>query len=96
MQAPLPLYIGAMDMFIVGLGRLSYGDPPDWIDGQAKETLERCSGMCPCRSSGVCRRLITDPELARDLIECHFQGPEMDAIWGTCDQLFLFSIANYL
>jgi len=47
MQAPLPLYIGAVDMFVVGLGRLSYGDAPDWIDGQAKETLERCSGMCP-------------------------------------------------
>jgi len=46
MQAPLPLYLGAMDMFIVGLGRLSYGDAPDWIDGQAKETLDRCSGMC--------------------------------------------------
>ena len=45
MQAPLPLYIGAVDMFIVGLGRLSYGDAPDLIDGQAKEALERCSGM---------------------------------------------------
>lgn len=51
MQAPLPLYIGAVDMFIVGLGRLSYGDAPDWIDGQAKEALERCSGMGP--PSGV-------------------------------------------
>jgi hypothetical protein len=51
MQAPLPLYIGAFDMFIVGLGRLSYGDAPDWIDVQAKETLERCSGMYP--PSGV-------------------------------------------
>jgi hypothetical protein len=47
MQAPLPLYIGALDMFIVGLGRLSYGDAPDWIDARAKEALERCSGMCP-------------------------------------------------
>jgi len=46
MQAPLPLYIGAVDMFIVGLGRLSYGDAPDWVDGQSKEALERCSGMC--------------------------------------------------
>ena len=47
MQAPLPLYTGAVDMFIVGLGRLSYGDAPDLIDGQAKEALERCSGMGP-------------------------------------------------
>src|SRR5258708_34906429 len=48
MQASLPLYVGATDMFIVGLGRLSYGDAPDWIDGQAKEARERCSGVCPC------------------------------------------------
>lgn len=88
MQAPLPLYIGAVDMFIVGLGRLSYSDVPDWIDGQAKETLERCSGMCS--PSNVRRGLTRNPELARDLIECHFQGPEMDAIWGMYYPLFLF------
>jgi len=89
MQAPLPLYIGAIDRFIVGLGRLSYGDAPDWIDGQAKEALERSSGMrSPHQVSN--RNFTMNPELARDLIECHFQGPEMDAIWGTCDQPFLF------
>ena len=34
-------------MFIVTLGRLSYADPPDWVDGSAKLELERLAGGAP-------------------------------------------------
>lgn len=31
-------------MFVVGLGRLSYADPPEWSSKPAKESLENASG----------------------------------------------------
>ena len=31
-------------MFVVGLGRLSYADPPEWVSKPAKEALENASG----------------------------------------------------
>jgi hypothetical protein len=57
-QYPPPKMNGLEHMFVVGLGRLSYADPPEWQSKAAKEALEngtskfmsllRCTGLRRC------------------------------------------------
>jgi hypothetical protein len=43
-HAPHRQFNGIIHMFIVTLGRLSYADPPDWVDSSSKLELERLTG----------------------------------------------------
>lgn len=68
-------------MFVIGLGRLSYADPPEWHNQTAKELAESSAGT----SWATILKLLTElvPELARDLLEQVVEGPEVDTIWAS-------------
>lgn len=37
---------GVMHIFVVAFGRLSYADPPDWVDKEGKDELQLLQGAC--------------------------------------------------
>jgi hypothetical protein len=45
--APHRRFNGITHMFIVTLGRLSYADPPEWVESAARAELEQLIGSCP-------------------------------------------------
>jgi hypothetical protein len=45
LHAPHRQFNGINHMSIVTLGRLSYADPPDWLDSQPKLELEHMGGV---------------------------------------------------
>jgi hypothetical protein len=44
LQQPPPRFKGIEHMFVIGLGRLSYADPPEWENKAAKELAESSAG----------------------------------------------------
>jgi hypothetical protein len=44
-QYPPPKMNGLEHMFVVGLGRLSYADPPEWQSKIAREALENSASQ---------------------------------------------------
>ena len=78
-QFPPHRFNGLEHMFVVGLGRLSYADPPEWNDNTCKLLSETCAGSKLPKSVALSHRL---SELARDLLEHIIDGPEVDTIWG--------------
>jgi hypothetical protein len=44
-QYPPPKMNGLEHMFVVGLGRLSYADPPEWQSKTAREALENSASQ---------------------------------------------------
>ena len=69
-------------MFVVMIGRLSYADPPDWLDAEAQTEIEKLTGEPLCYFSMPClilRCYITEP--ARDLMDLIIEGPEGDSVW---------------
>lgn len=70
-------------MFIVSFGRLSYADPPDWIDASEKLELEIMSGAWLLFTSPLSPyRLTLGKEMARDLLDLVVDGPEGDSVWA--------------
>jgi hypothetical protein len=45
LQYPPPRFNGLEHMFVIGLGRLSYADPPEWENKAAKELAESSAGV---------------------------------------------------
>lgn len=82
MQAPPKTYPGLIHRFILALGRLSYANPPDWLDEQSKQRLVGVAGLCFVVSSSN-PLTMGMADLARALLERVIQGPELDLIWET-------------
>ena len=39
------MFNGLTHMFIVMIGRLSYADPPDWLDAELQAEIEKLTGL---------------------------------------------------
>lgn len=78
--APHAMFNGLTHMFVVMIGRLSYADPPDWLDVDLQAEIEKLTGeylvLLPPHPANM---LFAEP--ARDLMELIIEGPESDSVW---------------
>lgn len=71
-------------MFIVTFGRLSYADPPDWVDLSGKLELEQIAGK-HLHDKPYLRlyfNAVVTTGMARDLLNLVVEGPECDSVWA--------------
>ncbi|KIM29680.1 hypothetical protein M408DRAFT_22563 [Serendipita vermifera MAFF 305830] len=69
-QYPPPKMNDLEHMFVVGLGRLSYADPPEWSSKPAKDALENAAGL----ARELLESVVDGPEV--DAIWTSFQDSE--------------------
>lgn len=80
LRAPPKTSQGLIHYFLLALGRLSYANPPYWLDDKDKQRLVGVAGLCSVVHS-VNSLTIRCADLARALLERVIQGPELDLIW---------------
>lgn len=82
LRAPAKTYQGLIHFFILTFGRLSYANPPYWLDARDRQRLVGVAGLY---SAVMSSELADDgcADLARALLERVIQGPELDLIWET-------------
>jgi len=73
-------YHGIHHAFVVAFGRLSYCDPPSWIDHADRTELESLVGKCLAYI--LLKTLAkTQIDISKDILESVIDGPEIDNVW---------------
>ncbi|KAH0827962.1 hypothetical protein J3R83DRAFT_3600 [Lanmaoa asiatica] len=83
LRAPAKTYQGLIHFFILTFGRLSYANPPYWLNGKDRRRLVGVAGLCSAIHRLISLTVGVRAELARALLERVIQGPELDLIWET-------------
>lgn len=69
-------------IFVVTFGRLSYSEPPNWIEASKRQELEFLAGMFLYAVVQHTFKSETFAEIAREILEVVVDGPEGDSVWA--------------